>query len=82
MTADEIIGRIRRVLLLDASAFEEVRDDRTFTPVAIGATVLAVLLAAILATQASTLWNFGLTESWVFGTRNTERPIWNIPNRK
>jgi dolichol-phosphate mannosyltransferase len=31
------------------------------------------LLAAVLATQASTLWNFGLTESWVFGQRETDR---------
>jgi putative flippase GtrA len=31
------------------------------------------LLAAVLATQASTLWNFGLTEGWVFGQRATER---------
>jgi len=31
------------------------------------------LLAAVIATQASTLWNFGLTEGWVFGKRATER---------
>ena len=31
------------------------------------------ILSAILATQASTLWNFGLTEGWVFGKRQTER---------
>jgi dolichol-phosphate mannosyltransferase len=31
------------------------------------------LVAAVLATQASTLWNFGLTEGWVFGKRATER---------
>ena len=34
---------------------------------------LHYLLSAILATQASTLWNFGLTERWVFGQRQTER---------
>ncbi len=34
---------------------------------------LHYLLSATLATQASTLWNFGLTESWVFGKRQTER---------
>jgi dolichol-phosphate mannosyltransferase len=33
------------------------------------------LLAAIIATQASTLWNFGWTESWVFGPHETERPF-------
>jgi putative flippase GtrA len=36
---------------------------------------LHYLLAAIIATQASTLWNFGWTESWVFGQRQTERPF-------
>jgi len=36
---------------------------------------LNYLLSAVLATQASTLWNFGLTESWVFGKRQTERPF-------
>ena len=34
---------------------------------------LHYLLSAIVATQASTLWNFGLTERWVFGQRQTER---------
>src|SRR5215213_6777737 len=38
-------------------------------------TAMHYLLAAILATQASTLWNFGLTESWVFGKRDTNRPF-------
>jgi putative flippase GtrA len=33
------------------------------------------ILSAILATQASTLWNFGLTEGWVFGKRQTERNL-------
>ena len=31
------------------------------------------LLAAVIATQVSTLWNFGLTEGWVLGKRATER---------
>src|SRR5215207_3419306 len=31
------------------------------------------LVSAAIATQASTLWNFGLTERWVFGQRQTER---------
>ena len=31
------------------------------------------LVSAILATQVSTLWNFGLTESWVFQQRKAER---------
>ena len=33
------------------------------------------LLSAALATQGSTLWNFSLTELWVFGDRRAERPV-------
>ena len=33
------------------------------------------LYSAILATQVSTLWNFSLTEMWVFGKREAERPF-------
>ncbi len=33
------------------------------------------VVSAALATQVSTLWNFGLTETWVFGKRETERPF-------
>jgi len=33
---------------------------------------LHYLLSAVVATQVSTLWNFGLTERWVFGQRPTE----------
>src|SRR5215208_1874061 len=33
------------------------------------------VISAALATQVSTLWNFGLTEKWVFGQRETERPF-------
>ena len=31
------------------------------------------IISAVIATQASTLWNFGLTEWWVFGKRETGR---------
>ena len=34
------------------------------------------VISAAIATQASTLWNFGLTEKWVFGKRETERTFW------
>src|SRR5512138_3208038 len=34
------------------------------------------LLSAGIATQASTLWNFGLTEWWVFGKRESGRSFW------
>jgi dolichol-phosphate mannosyltransferase len=33
------------------------------------------VISAVIATQVSTLWNFGLTEKWVFGKRETERPF-------
>jgi glycosyltransferase involved in cell wall biosynthesis len=36
---------------------------------------LYYLVSAVVATQASTLWNFGLTEAWVFGGRKSERPF-------
>ena len=36
---------------------------------------LPLLISATLATQVSTLWNFGLAETWVFGRRATERPF-------
>jgi dolichol-phosphate mannosyltransferase len=32
------------------------------------------LLSALLATQGSTLWNFGLSEVWVFAHRRSQRP--------
>jgi glycosyltransferase involved in cell wall biosynthesis len=31
------------------------------------------LLSALIATQASTLWNFGLSEAWVFGHRHSSQ---------
>ena len=34
------------------------------------------LMSAVMATQASTLWNFYLTESWVFGKRNVDHPLY------
>jgi putative flippase GtrA len=33
------------------------------------------LVSAVIATQVSTLWNFGLTETWVFGKRDSDRPF-------
>lgn len=47
MTFDMVIARIRRALMLDATAYEEARDDGSFTLFAIGAAVVGVLLAAI-----------------------------------
>jgi hypothetical protein len=55
MTFELVIARIRQAMLLDVAAYEETRDDSQFTPFAIGAMVVAVLLAAIGA------WLFGDT---------------------
>src|SRR6266542_5885138 len=55
MTVDQVIARIRRILLLEPAAFEEVRDDTQFTPMSIGSAAVAALLAAIGA------WLFGET---------------------
>lgn len=47
--------RLRRALFLEGAAFEEFRDERSFTPVGAGLAAVAVLLAAIGA------WLFGET---------------------
>jgi hypothetical protein len=47
MPTETIITRIQRAMMLDARAYEEARDDTTFTPFAIAAAVIAVFLAAI-----------------------------------
>jgi dolichol-phosphate mannosyltransferase len=38
---------------------------------------LHYLMAAVVATQVSTFWNFSLTEAWVFRQRETEHPFFN-----
>ena len=47
MPTEEMVARIRRALSLDQSAFEEVRDDASFTPVALGGLAAAVFLAGL-----------------------------------
>jgi len=47
MTLDQVIARIRRVLMLDTTAYEETRDDASFTLVALGVAAAGVVLAAI-----------------------------------
>lgn len=47
MSLEQILARIRRALLLDVGVFEEVRDDRFFTPVAVGVAGASALLAGI-----------------------------------
>jgi hypothetical protein len=55
MTTEQIIARLRRALMLDPTAFQEVRDDAAFTPIAAGLAAAAVLLAGLGA------WLFGET---------------------
>jgi hypothetical protein len=55
MPTEQIIDRIRRALSLEQAAFEEIRDDAAFTPLAAGLAAAAVLLAALGA------WLFGET---------------------
>src|SRR3990172_4037844 len=45
MPVEQILARIRRALLLDVGVFEEARDDRPFTPFAIGIAGGVALLA-------------------------------------
>jgi hypothetical protein len=47
MTFDVVIARIRRALLLDPGAYEEARDDATFTPFAAGGAVIAAFVGGL-----------------------------------
>jgi cytochrome c biogenesis protein CcdA len=47
MATDQLIARLRRAMVLDVTAFEEARDDETFTAPALGIASGAVLIAAI-----------------------------------
>jgi hypothetical protein len=47
MTFEMVVARIRRALMLDVTAYEETRDDGSFTLFALGAAFVGVLLAAI-----------------------------------
>ena len=47
MPVEQIMARVRRALLLDVGVFEEARDDRIFTPIAIGIAGGSALLAGI-----------------------------------
>ncbi len=47
MTFEQVIARIRRALLLDETAYVEVRDDTAFTLFALGAAGVAVLVGSI-----------------------------------
>jgi len=45
MPTEQIVARVRRALLLDSTAYEEVRDDAAWTPICIGLVAVAVFLA-------------------------------------
>ena len=52
MAIDQVIALLRRAMLLDTTAFEEARDDAAFTPYALAAAAIAVLMGGI----GSFLW--------------------------
>ncbi len=55
MTVELFMNRLRRLLLLDDSVFDEIRNDVAFTPASLAAAAGAVFLAALGA------WLFGET---------------------
>ncbi len=52
MSMQQVIDRIRRALSLEQAAFEEIRDDAAFTPVAGGVAAAAIVVAGL----GSYLW--------------------------
>ena len=58
MPTEQIIARIRRALLLDQTAFEEARDDATFTPFAAALAAIAVLIGGL----GAWLWSAAVLE--------------------
>lgn len=76
MTSDIILDRMRRVILLDATVFPEIRDDREFTAVAAASALIGVLLAALGAVlYADTVLNLRpsgwIADTLVLGTMFT-----------
>ena len=68
MTPDQAFNTIRRALMLDASAYEEIRDNSAYAVYAIAAACVAVLLAAIGAfLWAETVYDFS-PDGWFFDT--------------
>lgn len=70
MAIELVIARLRRALLLDPTAFEEARDDVAFTPYALGALAIAVLIAgfgAFLWSETVLSSSFD-TDGWFFDT--------------
>jgi hypothetical protein len=68
MAAEQAVHTIRRALMLDSAAYEEIRDDKSYTPYSLGAALLAVLLAAIGAwLWAETVYDYS-PDGWFFDT--------------
>jgi hypothetical protein len=68
MAAEQAINTMRRALTLDSAAYEEIRDDKSYTPYTLGATAIAVLLAAIGAwLWAETVADYS-PDGWFFDT--------------
>ncbi len=59
MTFEQVIARIRRMLMLDETVFVEVRDDVSFTLFALGSAATAVFIGAV----GSLLWGQVVLES-------------------
>ena len=47
MTFEQVFARIRRALMLDETAYDEARDDTTFTLFAVGAAAIAAFLGGL-----------------------------------
>jgi len=63
-------GNFLRFLLVGASGLGvNLLAMAAFTELA----AIHYIISAAIATQVSTLWNFGLTETWVFGRHNAKR---------
>ena len=65
---DQVVHTFRRALTLDATAYEEIRDNPAYTPYSVAATGIAILLAAI----GAFLWAETIADSvpdgWFFDT--------------
>lgn len=72
MNANEILAVLRRVLLLDRTVFQQVRDDPGLTGPAAGGAAIAVLIAGFGAwLYGQTVWNgvgFGFFDTVILGT--------------
>jgi hypothetical protein len=68
MAAEQAIRTMQRALMLDGSAYEEIRDDKSYTPYTVGAAGVAVLLAAIGAWLWAETIADNTPDGWFFDT--------------